>query len=102
MGLISLFLKKAYTVPAYFFVHTDWMMFARQVLNFDHHSRGRLRRLLRAFYQGFDGLFVLNKDQRVFERVRGDGVSSGFGNSAFLSMGVILSGWKRFISPTTA
>lgn len=64
MGLISLFLKQAYTVPAYFFVHTDWMMFARQVLNFDHENRSRLRRILRAFYHGFDGLFVLNKDQR--------------------------------------
>ncbi len=64
MGLIALFLKKAYTVPAYFFVHTDWMMFARQVLNFDHQSRSRLRRLIRAFYQGFDGLFVLNRDQQ--------------------------------------
>jgi glycosyltransferase involved in cell wall biosynthesis len=64
MGLISLFLKQAYTVPAYFFVHTDWMMFARQVLNFDHENRSRLRRILRAFYQGFDGLFVLNRDQR--------------------------------------
>ncbi len=64
MGLISLFLKQAYTVPAYFFVHTDWMMFARQVLNFDHENRGRLRRILRAFYHNFDGLFVLNRDQR--------------------------------------
>jgi glycosyltransferase involved in cell wall biosynthesis len=64
MGVISLFLKHAYSVPAYFFVHTDWMMFARQVLNFDHHNRSRLRRILRAFYHGFDALFVLNKDQR--------------------------------------
>ncbi len=64
MGLISLFLKQAYTVPAYFFVHTDWMTFARQVLNFDHENRSRLRRILRAFYHNFDGLFVLNKDQR--------------------------------------
>ncbi len=64
MGIISLYLKQAYTVPAYFFVHTDWMMFARQVLNFDHENRSRLRRILRAFYQGFDGLFVLNRDQR--------------------------------------
>lgn len=64
MGLITLFLKSAYSVPAYFFVHTDWMMFARQVLNFDHQNRGRLRRILRAFYRGFDGLFVLNRDQQ--------------------------------------
>jgi glycosyltransferase involved in cell wall biosynthesis len=64
MGIISLFLKQAYTVPAFFYVHTDWMMFARQVLDFDHVNRNRLRRILRAFYRGFDGLFVLNRDQR--------------------------------------
>ncbi|MCP4136350.1 MAG: glycosyltransferase [bacterium] len=64
MGLISLFLKQSYTVPAYFFVHTDWMMFAKQVLNFDQQNRSRLRRLLRAYYRGFDKLFVLNKDHR--------------------------------------
>ncbi len=64
MGMITLFLKSAYTVPAHFYVHTDWMMFARKVLNFDHQNRSRLRRILRAFYRGFDSLFVLNHDQR--------------------------------------
>ncbi len=66
MGLITLFLKSAYTVPAHFYVHTDWMMFARKVLNFDHQNRSRLRRILRAFYRGFDSLFVLNNDQRAW------------------------------------
>ena len=64
MGLIALYLKQAYSVPAYFYVHTDWMMFAEKVLQFDVQNRDRLRRLLRAFYRGFDGLFVLNNDQR--------------------------------------
>ncbi len=64
MGCIGLYLKAAYSVPAHFFVHTDWMMFARQVLNFDQRNRDRLRRMIRAFYRGFDGLFVLNADQR--------------------------------------
>jgi glycosyltransferase involved in cell wall biosynthesis len=64
MGMLALYLKQAYTVPAYFYVHTDWMMFARKVLNFDQHNLARMRRLLRAFYGAFDGLFVLNSDQR--------------------------------------
>jgi glycosyltransferase involved in cell wall biosynthesis len=64
MGLISLYLKYAYTVPAYFYVHTDWMMFALKVLNFNQQNTDRLRRLLRAYYRGFDGLFVLNREQR--------------------------------------
>ena len=63
MGAVAIYLKQAYTVPAYFYVHTDWMMFAKKVLNFDEHNRSRLRRLLRAFYRGFDGIFVLNTDQ---------------------------------------
>ncbi|HOO72232.1 MAG TPA: glycosyltransferase [Spirochaetota bacterium] len=64
MGFISLFLKSAYSVPAYFYVHTDWMMFARQTLNLDEHNLNRLRRIIRAYYRAFDGLFVLNNDQR--------------------------------------
>lgn len=64
MGLISLFLKHAYTVPAYFYVHTDWMMFSRKVLNFDNSSLNRFRRLLRLYYNGFDKLFVLNSSQQ--------------------------------------
>ena len=64
MGLVALYLKHAYTVPAYFYIHTDWIMFARKVLNFDHDNISRLRRFLRAFYRNFDGIFVLNSDQR--------------------------------------
>lgn len=64
MGLAALYLKYAFTVEAYFYLHTDWMMFAKKVLNFDRPSISRLRRILRGFYQNFDGLFVLNKDQK--------------------------------------
>ena len=64
MGFISMFLKNAYHVPAYFYIHTDWIMFARKALNFDVHNLNRFRRLLRAFYVAFDGLFVLNTDQQ--------------------------------------
>ncbi|MCX7679330.1 MAG: glycosyltransferase, partial [Spirochaetes bacterium] len=38
--------------------------FAERVLKFNEHNKSRLRRILRAFYKGFDGLFVLNNDQR--------------------------------------
>lgn len=64
MGLAALYLKYAFTVDAYFYLHTDWMQFAKKVLNFDRPSSSRLRRILRGFYQNFDGLFVLNKDQQ--------------------------------------
>ena len=64
MGLASIFLKKAYSVPAYFYVHTDWMTFAKKVLDFDKDKNAKLKRLLRFFYGQYDKLFVLNTDQK--------------------------------------
>ncbi|MCX8122868.1 MAG: glycosyltransferase [Spirochaetes bacterium] len=64
MGLAAVWLKYAYSVPAYFYVHTDWMMFAEQTLKLTGENLNNFRRLLRTFYKGFDGLFVLNNDHR--------------------------------------
>jgi len=64
MGMVALFLKHAFEVPAWFFVHTDWMDFARTNLAWDRAALSRTRRLLRAFYHAFDGLFVLNAEMR--------------------------------------
>ncbi|MBK7213612.1 MAG: glycosyltransferase [Bacteroidales bacterium] len=62
MGLAALYLKAAYTVPAYFYMHTDWITFGKKVLNLDKDNADRFRRLLRLFYSSFDKLFVLNQD----------------------------------------
>ncbi len=64
MGAIALYLKHAFGVPAHFYVHTDWMDFAKRNADLDIHQTDRLRRILRAFYGGFDGLFLLNTEQR--------------------------------------
>ncbi|GHS94949.1 hypothetical protein FACS1894207_3900 [Bacteroidia bacterium] len=64
MGIFGLYLKHAYTVEASFFMHTDWLMFARKVLNIDGHRLDRIRRMLRSFYKAFDHVFVLNLDQK--------------------------------------
>jgi len=64
MGAIGLYLKHAYSVPASFFIHTDWVMFSRKTLNFNKHNQNRIRRFLRVFYGAFDRVFVLNSDQR--------------------------------------
>ena len=64
MGFAAIFLKKAYSVPAYFYVHTDWMTFAKKVLNFDKEKSAKMKRLLRFFYGQFDKIFVLNSDQK--------------------------------------
>ncbi|MHC1706392.1 MAG: glycosyltransferase [Bacteroidales bacterium] len=62
MGLAALYLKHAYTVPAYFYLHTDWLTFSKKVLKLEKENTSRFRRLLRAYYKSFDGVFVLNTD----------------------------------------
>ncbi|MDR2234134.1 MAG: glycosyltransferase [Tannerella sp.] len=62
MGVMGLYLKQAYSVPAHFFIHTDWVMFSQKVLHFDQQNRDRIRRMLRGYYGAFDRVFVLNKD----------------------------------------
>jgi glycosyltransferase involved in cell wall biosynthesis len=62
MGLAGLYLKHAYSVPAYFYMHTDWKNYSKRALKLDKENHNRLIRLLRAYYKAFDGLFVLNTD----------------------------------------
>jgi len=66
MGICGLYLKHAYTVEASFYMHTDWLMFARKVLNITDQNLDRLRRMLRFFYKSFDRVFVLNSDQKTW------------------------------------
>jgi glycosyltransferase involved in cell wall biosynthesis len=66
MGALAMLLKHAFSVPAYFYLHTDWLDFADKTLQLDMRSRDRIRRLLRAFYRSYDGLFVLNAEQRAW------------------------------------
>ena len=63
MGPVALYLKHAFHVPAYFYLHTDWIQFAEDALGFDSRQTDRLRRILRTFYLQFDGIFVLNSEQ---------------------------------------
>ena len=66
IGFFGLYLKHAYTVKASFYMHTDWLMFARKVLNIEGHDLNRVRRILRSFYKAFDRVFVLNSDQKTW------------------------------------
>ncbi len=66
MLLVALFLKFMFNVPAYFFMHTDWLDFAAHMTDLNAHERDRIRRLLRAIYRQFDGIFVLNSDHRAW------------------------------------
>ncbi|WP_372741177.1 glycosyltransferase [Neptunomonas sp.] len=64
MGAITLYLQKAFSVPIYFFMHTDWIEFLQSTTHLNEHETDRIRRLLRAFYMQFDGIFTLNSDHQ--------------------------------------
>src|ERR1039457_5157927 len=64
MGLAALYLKKLYSVKTYFFLHTDWMMFAKETMSMEEAGLNRLQRLMRIYYNRFDHIFVLNSDQQ--------------------------------------
>jgi glycosyltransferase involved in cell wall biosynthesis len=66
MGFFGLYLKHAYTVKASFYMHTDWLMFAKKVLNIEKRNLSRVRRMLRSFYSAFDKVLVLNSDQKAW------------------------------------
>lgn len=64
MGWMALYLKTAFSVPAHFYMHTDWMDFFKRSVHMKEASLNRCRRFLRFFYQRFDGVFTLNGDHR--------------------------------------
>ncbi len=64
MGFAALYLKQAFTVPASFFMHTDWLQFAKDSGKMNQKNLDKLRRILREFYKQFDSVFVLNSEHR--------------------------------------
>lgn len=64
MALVALLLKYQFKVPAFFFMHTDWMDFVRHNTPLDRQQQDRVRRLMRGLYQQFDGVFALNREHR--------------------------------------
>ena len=64
MGLAALWLKNAFSVEAYFYLHTDWLSFAKEVLSIEKPGLRRIERLMRIYYKRFGNVFVLNSDQQ--------------------------------------
>ena len=62
MGLAALWLKNAFSVETFFYLHTDWMIFAKEVLSMEQTGLERLQRVLRIYYKRFGNVFVLNTD----------------------------------------
>ena len=66
MVLVALFLRYMFNVPAYFFMHTDWIEYVRCTTKATQHERDRIRRVLRLLYSQFDGIFVLNREHQAW------------------------------------
>ncbi len=64
MGAVALYLKHTFNIPAWFYLHTDWMEFIEKNTELNRHALDRVRRVLRAFYRQFEGIFVLNGEHR--------------------------------------
>lgn len=66
MGPVALYLQRAFSVPAWFYMHTDWLDYLKYSTRLTHELRDRFRRILRLFYRQFDGIFVLNSDHKAW------------------------------------
>jgi glycosyltransferase involved in cell wall biosynthesis len=64
MALVSLFIQQMFNVPSYFFMHTDWVDFIKHTTDLNQYERDRVRRFMRALYNRYDGVFVLNTEHK--------------------------------------
>ncbi|MEI7662310.1 MAG: glycosyltransferase [Bacteroidota bacterium] len=64
MGIAALWLKNVFSADAWFYLHTDWLSFAREVLSFEKRGLHVLESLMRVYYKRFGNVFVLNTDQQ--------------------------------------
>jgi len=64
MGMAALYLKRMFAVKTFFYIHTDWIMFARAVMKMERTGLNQVQRMLRFYYNRYDGLFVLNTEQQ--------------------------------------
>jgi len=62
MGFAALWLKRVFSAEVSFFLHTDWLVFAKEALRLEPAGVRRLQRLLQIYYARFDKIFVLNTD----------------------------------------
>lgn len=64
MAVVSMFIQQMFNVPSYFFMHTDWIDFIKHTTDLSQYERDRVRRLMRALYNRYDGIFVLNQEHK--------------------------------------
>jgi glycosyltransferase involved in cell wall biosynthesis len=68
MGLVALYFKYAFHVPAWLYMHTDWLDFARKTLKLGPELMDRGERFFRFLYHRFDHIFVLNREHEAWLR----------------------------------
>ncbi len=78
MAVVSLIIKFKFGVPSYFFMHTDWMDFVKHNTQLDVHNQDRVRRILRALYTQYDGIFCLNREHKAWLEYQVEGKSEVF------------------------
>ncbi|WP_413700643.1 glycosyltransferase [Psychromonas sp. KJ10-10] len=66
MTIVSMFLQQMFNVPNFFFMHTDWIDFIKHNTDLNQYERDRVRRLMRALYNRYDGIFVLNQEHKAW------------------------------------
>jgi glycosyltransferase involved in cell wall biosynthesis len=64
MGMAARWLKTVFGVEISFYLHTDWITFAKEALKLEQAGLNRLQKMLRAYYRGFDTIFVLNTEHQ--------------------------------------
>lgn len=64
MGLAAIWLKKVFPVEIFFYLHTDWLIFAKEVVSLEQKGINRLQRMLKFYYKRFGNVFVLNTDHQ--------------------------------------
>ncbi len=77
MGLAAIWLKNKFSVETFFYLHTDWLMFARETLSLEKTGLKRVQKVLRSYYKRFDNVFVLNTDQQQWLTGKGMGFDPG-------------------------
>ncbi len=64
MGMAALYIKSRFSIDVTFYLHTDWISFARDALAMKQPGLKRIERLIKFYYRRFTNIIVLNTDQQ--------------------------------------
>lgn len=73
MSVAAIWLKNVFSPKTFFYLHTDWLVFAQEVVGLERLGLNILQKALRFYYNRYDSIFVLNTDQRSWLTTKGMG-----------------------------